>query len=217
MAVKLIMIMAGEELNEKFNLGAYVNYLKEKKGSNRTIEKAIQSYEDLSSSGRLVISDKMPSGEDLTSIIGHISNKGDIGAVFVDYIQKIPLQKSQTQRYLDIKGVSEMLLKQAVTHNLPVLLGAQLGRDQGTRNTQAKIRLDNLRESGDIEQDANLVLGLYNEVVEKMEDGDAIQHVREDLQIYILKNRGGTTGKKISLTFNRPVLTIKDKQTSSTH
>ena len=68
----------------------------------------------------------------------------------IDYIQRIPIP-SQSQRYLDIKMISSLLLEQAVSQDIPIILGAQLNR--GTEGG-----LSSLREGGDIEQDANLVL-----------------------------------------------------------
>lgn len=216
-ATKLLMILAGVELNRDTNYGAYVNYLQEKRGTKPKIEQAIKEYEQLTSTGRLLISDKMYAGEDLASVIGLLAKSGDTGAVIVDYIQKIPLLRpSQSQRYLDIKLVSGMLLEQAVSQDIPLILGAQLGRD---RTQGSKPRLDNLRESGDIEQDANLVIGLYNDAVEKMEEESYQSPVKMDpqvdLEISVLKNRAGIAGRAYTLTFSRPILTITDKSSGA--
>jgi len=70
-----------------------------------------------------------------------------------------------------------------------------------------------MRESGDIEQDANLVLGLYTKAVddrEQQEQGSQSQPV--DMSVYILKNRTGQAGGSFTLSFNQPVLKIEDKQ-----
>jgi replicative DNA helicase len=148
--------------------------------------------------------------------VGHLARQGEVGAVFIDYIQKIPLQNpTGGQRYQEIKRVSELLLEQAKTLDLPIIMGAQLTRPASkdkTSKADRVVRLENLRESGDIEQDANLVLGLYNDSVVKMEEEDKEVTAREvDLEVHILKNRAGIAGKKVTLTFERPVLRIKDK------
>ena len=88
-------------------------------------------------------------------------------------------------------------------------MGAQLGRSQGQAS---KVRLDNLRESGDIEQDASLVLGLHNPAVETQQE-DGLEESRSvvDLEVNVLKNRGGQAGASRVLDFDRPVLTIRDR------
>ena len=73
--------------------------------------------------------------------------------------------------------------------------------------------MDNLRESGDIEQDANLVLGLYNETRAGQED--SLETSQKDrLEVHILKNRGGQAGGIVSLSFNKPALKIEDIETA---
>ena len=216
LATKLIMILAGVTLNEPTNYGAYVNYLQYNRDSNEKIERAIKEYEKLSSTGRLLISDRMYTAEDLATVIGLLARGGAAGAVIVDYIQKIPLQRPSSQRYLDIKQVSALLLEQAVTQDLPIILGAQLGRSP---DRAIKVKLDNLRESGDIEQDANLVLGLFTKAVEDLEDKDQPAGYQApgvvDIQVTVLKNRAGPAGSKYILEYNRPIMTITDKRSSS--
>jgi len=214
-ATKLIMILAGEVIQQETNYGAYVNYLHDKRGSNKKIDQAILEYEKATSEGRLLVSDDMYTAEDLASVIEILAKTGDTGAVFIDYIQKIPLQRpALSQRYLDLKLISEILLKQAVSLDIPILLGAQLGR--GDKSTGSKVRLDNLRESGDIEQDANLVIGLYTEAVEKIQEEALDSKVKlaseVEIVLSILKNRGGVAGKSRSLLFSLPIYTIKEKE-----
>ncbi len=211
-ALKLIMMRAGVTLQAESNYGAYVHYMKYRRGSvegsDKKIERALQEFKEITSAGRLIISDEMYSADDLSTVIGLLAKRGDTGAVIVDYIQRIPTQ-SQSQRYLELKVISSRLLEQAVQLDIPIILGAQLNRSQD--NT--KPRLENLRESGDIEQDANLVLSLYTPAIEDMEKADYMEHVSAvvDMEVSILKNRGGASGRKITLSFNRPVLRISDR------
>lgn len=209
LALKLIMLMAGEMLSQDFNLEAYLHYFKEGRGKRPAIDKAISTYQQLTESGRLLISDSMPAAEDLAATIGWLASRGKVGAVYVDYIQKIPLQQPLQQRYIEIKRVSELLLRQAVQQDIPIILGAQLGRATGQKS---KVSLDNLRESGDIEQDSSLVLGLFNQSVEDAEEQQQPVKAREvELKVTILKQRGGVAGATRTLKFDRPVLKIKDK------
>jgi DNA primase catalytic core len=212
-ALKLIMIQAGETLHELTNFGAYINYMKDKRDSNKKIEAALAEYEELTLTGRLSVSDVMYRADDLATVIDTLASRGDTGAVIVDYIQRIPLgRKSDGQRYLDIKYISSLLLEQAVSHDIPIILGAQLTRDK----TSSRPKLDNMRESGDIEQDANLVLGLYTKAVDDREQqegsGTPARQPVVDMEVYILKNRAGQAGGKLTLSFNQPVYKITDKQ-----
>ena len=213
--LKLLMILSGETLHEKTNIGAYINYMKEKRGSNIKIEAALAEYEELTLTGRLSVSDEMYRADDLATVIGTLATRGDTGAVIVDYIQRIPLgRKSDGQRYLDIKYISSLLLEQAVRHDIPIILGAQLTRDK----TSSRPKLDNMRESGDIEQDASLVLGLYTKAVddrEQQEGSGTSASQPMDMEVYVLKNRTGQAGGKFTLSFNQPVLKITDKQAGS--
>jgi len=211
-ALKLIMMRAGVVIQAESNYGAYVHYMKARRGSveasDRRIEQALQEFDELTTAGRLTISDDMYPADDLATVIGLLAKKGNTGAVIVDYIQRIPTQ-SQSQRYLELKIVSSRLLEQAVKLDIPIILGAQLNRSQDS----TKPRLENLRESGDIEQDANLVLSLYTPAIEGLETADSQTKVTTlvDMEVSILKNRGGASGRKITLSFNRPVLRISEK------
>ena len=219
-ATKIIMLLAGETLQAQTNYGAYVNYLQEKRGKNTRIEQAIKEYEQLTSSGRLLISDQMYPAEQLAPVIGKLAKAGEVGAVVVDYIQRIPLLKPSQggQRYLDIKQISGLLLEQAVSCDIALILGAQLNRASMGR-ADRKPKLEDMRESGDIEQDSSLVLGLYTEAVDKLESEDYQAPARVDqeveMEIAVLKNRAGVAGRSYKLCWQRPVLKITDKTAGS--
>ncbi len=211
LALKLVMLEAGEVLSEAHNFGHFLRYFKEDRHTRPAIEQAVSRYEEWTTSGRLLLSDQRLTAEDLSATIGHLAGQGPLGAVFVDYIQKIPLQASSAgQRYLDIQRVSGQLLDVAVRQDVPLVLGAQLGRDKDLRD---KVRLDNLRESGDIEQDANLVLGLLNKAKQEEEDQATPGARRVDLEVRVLKNRAGRAETTAGLVFDRPTLRILDKAT----
>ena len=214
LATKLIMILAGETLDKQFNLYAYRGYLRDKQGSSPKIDKAIARYEKLVSSGRLWLIDKALVAEDLVSMIAQLNSRGETGAVFVDYIQKVRTRASAPTRQVEVQRASELLRETAVAQDIPLIMGAQLGR---ATSQQDKVRLDNLREAGDLEQDANLVLGLFNQAMQKAQDEQAVMsQPTVDLLITVLKNRaGGGVGQSVTLSFNRPVLHIGSKDKTS--
>jgi replicative DNA helicase len=180
----------------------------------KAIDRAVKQYGQFVEEKRLWLVDGRLYVEDLAAMLESLASEMEIGAVFIDYIQKVPSQNRGTvgQRYLEIKHVSSLLLEQAISKNVPILLGAQLNR---TSNTSSRIKLDALRESGDIEQDANLVIGLYNESVAEMEDTpqpDTL--VDTDIELSVLKNKAGVSGTKLVLNFHKPTLRITDDGSS---
>ena len=213
LALRLLMLTAEEVLNEGSNEGAYINYIKTKRGTNKAIEKALERFGEWTSSGRLVISDKPFRAEDLSATIGKLAQQGDTGAVFIDYIQKIPSTgSSEAQRYLQVARASQLLLEQAVRQDIPIILGAQLNRTAGDFPT-----LGSMRESGDIEQDAHLVLALQNDALKKQEaDGFRVTEKKVGLNVSILKNRNGMSGGSVSLEFERAILKIRDPNNMET-
>ena len=211
LAVKLIQILSGEVIDPHFNHEAYIGYLTGKSAQKReAIDRALSQYTGLTEERRLWLVDLRLYAEDLAALLSGLSEKQEIGAVFVDYIQKVPVQTPGQggQRYLEIKQASALLLEQAVSHNLPIIYGAQLNR---ASNTSSRIKLENLRESGDIEQDSNLVIGLYNESVAEIDESErADTNENADLELRVLKNRAGVAGTKVTLNFNKPTLRITD-------
>ncbi len=215
LALKLIMISSGVVISKERNFGAYINYFKEGRDSIAEIEEAAGLYNTLTESGRLYLTDKALAAEDLASVIAFGCKRNQVGAVFVDYIQKVsPRQQSSqaSQRYLEVKKASQLLLEQAIQQEVAIILGAQLNR-ASTQTVDKKPRLEGLRESGDLEQDANLVLGLYNKVREETdEQGMSGNSQEQTLEVLILKNRQGQSNVSARLTFDPPRLRIKDAE-----
>jgi replicative DNA helicase len=216
-ATKLIMIMAGEVLDDKKNLGAYTKYLnncskENKKRGKAAINKAINEFNSYTNSEyqRLFIIDHPYKGKALATLINTIGQNEQTGAVFIDYIQKIPIENVYrlTARYLEVKIVSELLLNSAKTGDIPLIVGAQLGRKA---SQTGELTLYSLRESGDLEQDANVVLGLYYEALED-KAGSHHNPGPVNLQVQILKNRGGPGGKKVILEFDGRVFQVSERK-----
>jgi replicative DNA helicase len=219
-AINLIMMMAGDVLDTVKNRDAYLGYLKgsfaKRIKNNENIEQAIKKFHKFTASKRLFIIDQADDVSNLESKISAIDGN-KTGAIFVDYIQKITVSGSpQWARYQEIKTVSQILLELAKTKNIPIIMGAQFGRPVSKK---AKIKLSELRESGDIEQDANLVLGIYNKSVEQLleENNDQSGKKKQQkidkivsLEVFILKNRNGPTGDSITLDFTPQNLRISD-------
>ena len=173
------------------------------------VERGKKEYQELVESGRLRIISEPFYIQQLPLILSSLKSKVHLGAIFIDYIQKIKNKEKFGTRQLELANTSSIILESAKTYSLPIILGAQLGRDKESKD---KVKLDNLREAGDLEQDANLVLGLFNPSMEKAQDEQLqLKDRKVELKVTPLKNRNGIVNKTIKLDFDRPLLTITDK------
>lgn len=219
LATMMIMALAKIDFDTKGtpNFDRYEEYLKNPTGI-QGIDQAVSHYDELTSSGRLYIIDRPLNEADLKQIIIKTSDRKSTGAVFVDYLQKIPLAdpRGAGQRYVEVKQASEALRQAAVSCNIPIIAGAQLGRSAIPQHSSKpkdelrKPRLENLRESGDIEQDASLVLAVYNEDAERQDSGDRETAKSGHIELYVLKNRLGKTSGCCSMRFKGSTFSIDD-------
>lgn len=206
LAIKLLMRMAGKVLHQKTNREAYINRLKALDGQEPEISKALSDFGILAEEGRLNLVEFIGKPvETLAPLISHLAERQEIGAIFVDYIQKVPVRKPMSPDYLNIKRVSQLLLEQAVSANLPLIVGAQFGRPPDPGGKKKTVNLANLRECGDIEQDANLVLGLW---CDPEEDKEATGP--KELEVNCLKYRDGEPGWKESLQFEGAIQKVSE-------
>ena len=207
LAVKLIQNLSGEIISSEFNHNAYIRYLKVSRNQgdlNPKIEKGINTYAELVNSGRLWLLDRRLNDLDLVATINLLSSSRHCGGVFIDYIQKIPSSKPSNIDWLNIKNVSQSILDCAVSLDLPIILGCQLNRtSEGMKDKRPQ--LGALRQSGDLEQDANLVLGLYRD---EFYDPETIN--ANIMEVSTLKNRNGSTGNVANLLFSPQCLKISN-------
>jgi replicative DNA helicase len=117
----------------------------------------------------------------------------NIELVIVDYLQ---LMRGDTQgnREQEIASISRALKGIAKELNVPVIALSQLSRGVETRGGDKRPQLSDLRESGSIEQDADMVIFLYRPEYYKItedEDGNPTQGMGE---MIISKHRNGSTG-----------------------
>ena len=229
LSLKLLLLSSGVILNKQTNQGAFINYLKNRdvpmteggrlSREEQRIEKSIEQMKQLTDAKKLYLVDERLTAEALVSTVTQLSAETDTGAVFIDYIQKVPLAKPSNQRYVDVKLASELILEAAVQLDVPIIMGAQLGRGDSRGGDKRKIRLDNLRESGDLEQDANLVLGVYHPAMEQAELESQEENQQDTtLQIIPLKNRGGgAVQRNFFFNFHKPTLRLEPQQNAGTY
>jgi replicative DNA helicase len=112
----------------------------------------------------------------------------DIGLIIVDYIQLMTGPKGSESRQQEISQISRSLKALAKEIEVPVLGLSQLSRAVESRSDR-RPQLSDLRESGAIEQDADVVIFLYRPWVYSHEDED-----RGKTEIIVAKQRNGPTG-----------------------
>ena len=112
----------------------------------------------------------------------------NLGLVVIDYLQLMESANKHSNRVTEVSEITRQLKLMAKELNVPVICLSQLARGPENRQDHRPMLAD-LRESGSIEQDADIVLflyrdGYYNEEIENQSEAECI----------ISKNRHGETG-----------------------
>ena len=126
-----------------------------------------------------------------------------LGLVIIDYLQLIDSSARYAgSRQQEVSEISRALKTMALELEVPVIALSQLSRSVEKREDKKPV-LSDLRESGSIEQDADIVAALHNPEIE-MPTGD---DVPVPIQLIILKHRNGPT-KTIDLLFRKKTSTF---------
>src|SRR6266550_4152116 len=134
----------------------------------------------------------------------------DVQLIIIDYLQLLrsTSRRAQDNRQLEISEISAGLKGLAKELKIPVIVVAQLNRQPEAR-TGGKPRLSDLRESGSIEQDADLVgLLVRPEIYE--EDPEVREEKSGEAELIIAKQRNGPVGE-IPLTFLKEFTRFEDR------
>lgn len=133
--------------------------------------------------------------------------KGNLGLIVIDYLQLIEGPRSES-RQQEVSAISRQLKKLAKELHIPVIALSQLSRSVEQRQDKRPV-LSDIRESGSIEQDADIVAFLYRGDYyrdERDEDDEGEVEAEEDngeVEVIIEKNRSGTRGT-VKLMFSKP-------------
>jgi DNA primase catalytic core len=186
-------------------------YVRARRTDIKEVEEGKRQLQELIDSQRIRVIDRNYSVEELSSLIAYLNKRERIGALFIDYIQRMNTERRTQDKRTEIAHISDQVLQIAKESGLPIILGAQLNRATDTKG--GKPKLENLKEAGNLEEDANTVLSVYNESREKEEtaEGDSYNGVRTvELEIKSLKNREGEVNKAVKLNFDKWTGAIKE-------
>jgi replicative DNA helicase len=122
--------------------------------------------------------------------------KQELGLVIVDYLQLMSGRGRFENRNQEISAISRGFKLLSKELNVPMLVLSQLSRAPETRVGDHRPQLSDLRESGSIEQDADLVAFIFREEVYKRDRED----LRGQAELLVSKQRNGPVGK-VDLVF----------------
>ncbi len=134
----------------------------------------------------------------------------DIKLIVIDYLQLLrsTSRRAQDNRQLEIAEISSGVKALAKELKLPIIVLAQLNRNPEARSG-GKPRLSDLRESGSIEQDADLV-GLLVRSEYYAEDEEQREETKGEAELIIAKQRNGPVGE-VKLTFLKEFTRFEDR------
>ena len=136
--------------------------------------------------------------EDIKIQCRKLSREGRLDFIIVDYLQLMATSKdSKNSEYAEVSALSRSLKLLARELNVPVLALSQLSRAVETRKDEegkvgnSKPQLSDLRSSGSIEQDADIVMFLH---ADKVSEDASKKVTQRKVEVIIAKNRQGMTG-----------------------
>ena len=164
-------------------------------------QKLIKVSNKLSQS-KLIINDEISNLMSLRSIARKLKRENDITLIIIDYLQLLEGTRREN-RNLEISEISRSLKILAKELDIPIIALSQLSRSVESRQVK-KPMLSDLRESGSLEQDADIVMFLYREDYYNPETEN-----KNITDVIIAKNRNGPTGT-IPVYFHKEYVRFQD-------
>jgi replicative DNA helicase len=129
---------------------------------------------------------------EIAAMARRLKRRDGLGLIIIDYLQLIDPDNPRDPRQEQVARIARRLKGLARELEVPVLCLAQLNR-QTEASRDNKPRLNHLRESGAIEQDADVVMFVHREEYFQTNDEDRAHHAGK-AEIIIAKQRNGPTG-----------------------
>lgn len=138
----------------------------------------------------------------------------NVDCVFIDYLGLIAPTRRAENKVQEISDITRNLKMMAKDLKIPVVCCAQLSRGPEAKSGRAarKPVLSDLRDSGSIEQDADIVFLLYREAYHKNESENPDEIRVDTAELEVAKNRHGPTGN-VPLTWDaeHTLFTVRDR------
>lgn len=152
----------------------------------------------------MAIDDSVSTMAEIQRRVSRIATRQKLGLIVIDYLQLLTQGSGRPEsRQLEVSMMSRGVKLMAKEYKVPVLALSQLNRPdsrfQSEDAKQPRPTLQSLRESGAIEQDADVVMFLYKEY-----------EASNDVDLLVMKNRNGPTGK-VRLRFTPHTVTFLER------
>ncbi len=168
-----------------------------------------QALDELSKAPIFIDDSSSPTILQMRSIARRLQLEHKLDLLIVDYIQLIRPNTSSDNVVAQVSEISRGLKSLARELNIPILALSQLSRDIEKRDSKLP-RLSDLRESGSLEQDADVVMFLSRDMGERSdlpEDGQGI------VKVFVAKHRNGPTGA-FELGFDKEKASFRNMDTA---
>jgi replicative DNA helicase len=142
----------------------------------------------------------------IRSMARRLQSEHGLSAIFVDYLQLIQPRTNSDNPVAQITEISRNLKTLARELNVPVIALSQLSRSVEQRDVKVP-RLADLRESGSIEQDADVVILMYRKI--PRDQNDVNDPARNIAKVNVAKHRNGPLGE-LELFFDAEKASFKN-------
>lgn len=126
----------------------------------------------------------------------------NVDCVIIDYLQLMSGTKKSDNRVNEVSEITRSLKMMAKDLNIPVVTCSQLSRGVAKNATDHRPQMTDLRESGSIEQDADIVLMLHRESYYKNDDEQEDDSTANIAEVIVGKNRHGST-ETVKVAWNK--------------
>lgn len=172
-------------------------------GPDNDFQRIQQALDELSAASIFIDDTPSPTVMQIRTMARRLQSEHDLGLVVIDYIQMIQPRNPSDPPVQQMTEISRSLKSLGRELNLPILAISQLSRAVESRSP-AIPKLSDLRDSGAIEQDSDVVLFIYRE-----DKDDPNTEKKNIAEVHIAKHRNGPTGK-IELFFNESQISFKN-------
>lgn len=164
-----------------------------------------QAFDDLAKAPIFIDDTPSPNVMQMRSMARRLQIEHGLDLVIIDYLQLIRPRTNSDNLVQQVTEISRSLKSLARELNVPVLAVSQLSRDVDKREIKIP-RLSDLRESGSLEQDADVVLFIYRKDRDRTDLPEEEQNLAE---VIISKNRNGPLGS-VQLRFDPEKVTFRN-------